>query len=142
MIFTSNLSWQEFAIGVVAAAVGAVGDAIVKSEGLAKFRPRARWILLIFWEPWYVLKGTWLVFSELVRPLGGKRLRGKSHAVPFQYGGQDDASAARRAILAAYVTVSPDSIVVGLDPEKHLVLLHQLGTDEIPELARRLGVES
>ncbi len=142
MIFVSKGSWQEFAIGVLAAAAGATGDAIVKREGLAPFRPQAGWVLLIVWEPWYVLKGTLLVFRELARTLAGGQPKGQFQAVPFRYGGQSETAAGRRAIMAAYTTISPDTIVVGLDKKSQIALLHQLGSCDIPELARRLGVQS
>lgn len=141
MIFVSKASWQELAIGVVAAAAGAIGDAMVKREGLAPFRPQAGWVLLITWEPWYVLKGTVLVFRELARTLTGGQPKGRFQAAPYRYGGQNEAASARRAIMAAYTTISPDTIVVGLDGNKQIALLHQLGSHEVPELARRLGVK-
>lgn len=140
-IFVGNPTWQEFAIGVLAALAGAVGDAIVKREGLAAFRPRAGWVLLIFWEPAYVLKGTVLVFRELARTLGGRQPRGQFQAVPFRFGGQGEAAAGRRALFAAYTTISPDTIVVGMDAKNQIALLHQVGSGEVSELARRLGVK-
>jgi len=141
MMFVSKLSWQETAIGAAAALAGAVGDAIVKSQGLAIFRPRLRWLLLIFWEPWYAIKGTAVVFRELARNLIGKRPRAQFQAVPYQFGGDDEVSAGRRTLFAAYVTISPDTIVVGLDRKQQIALVHQLGSHDLPAIAQQLGAK-
>lgn len=139
MMFVSKISWQEFGIGVLAAIAGAIGDAVVKAEGLALFKPKPRWVLLIFSEPWYVLKGTVLVFRELARVCTGRQPWGGFQSVPFRYGGSNEVASGRRALFAAYTTISPDTIVVGLDRDQHIALLHQLGSREVPELADRLG---
>jgi multisubunit Na+/H+ antiporter MnhE subunit len=141
-IFVGKFTGQEFAIGVAAAAIAAIADAVVKTEGLAPFRPHARWVWLILWEPWYVLKGTAAVFRELARKLLGKRVAARFWAAPYRYGGNDDTAAARRALFIAYMTISPDTIVVGLDKEQQVALIHQLGTQDMPEIGRRLGAEA
>lgn len=140
-IFVSKLSWQELCIGVLAAIAGAIGDAIVKAEGLAPFKPKLRWVLLIFWEPWYVLKGTALVFREFAHACTGRQPRGGFQSVPFRYGGSNEVASGRRALFAAYTTISPDTIVVGLDHDRHIALVHQLRSGELPELANRLGAK-
>lgn len=142
MIFVSKWSWQEFGIGIVAAFLGTLGDAIVKAEGFPPFRPRLRWLLLIFWEPWYVAKGSWIALRELARVLLGKQPEGRFDNVPFNYEGDDPVAIAKRALFAAFVTISPDAIVVGLDGERQSALIHELGPKEISELARRLGAET
>lgn len=142
MIFVGKLDVQEFSIGVAAALMGAVGDAIVKKESLAPFRPRLRWVALIAWEPWYVLKGTFVALRELARTLGGRQPRERFETLPYHCGGHNEVAAAKRALFAAYVTISPDSIVVGLDADRRIALIHQLGSPEVPEVARELGVQA
>jgi len=141
MMFVGKWNWQEFGIGIAAALLGTLGDAIVKAEGFAPFRPRFQWVLLIFWEPWYVAKGSWIALRELARVLVGKQPEGRFESVPFAYGGDDATASARRALFAAFVTISPDAVVVGLDGDSQSALIHQLGPREISELARRLGAQ-
>jgi multisubunit Na+/H+ antiporter MnhE subunit len=141
MIFVSELRWHELEIGIAAALLATIGNWVVTEEGLAAFRPRARWVLLGLWEPWYVVKGMVVVFRELWRTFTGVQPEGRFKAVAYQYGGADPMSTAKRALFAVYVTVSPDTIVVGLDRDQQIALLHQVGPEEISELARRLGAE-
>jgi multisubunit Na+/H+ antiporter MnhE subunit len=140
-VCVDKISWHEFAVGVVAALIGTAGDWLVKAEGFAPFRPHARWLALIFWEPWYVFKGSIAVSRELVRKLAGRPTDSRFRAVPYQFGGNTDVAAAKRALFAAYMTISPDTIVVGLDRGQQLALLHQLGTHDVPELGQRLGAK-
>ena len=126
-------------MGVAVAAAGAVGDVIVKKEGFAAFRPRLHWVALIVWEPWYVIKGTVLALRELARTLAGRQPHFQFRIIPYRYGGQNETAAGKRALFSAYVTISPDTIVVGLDQKRELALLHLLGSEELPEIARELG---
>jgi len=126
-------------MGVAVAAAGAVGDVIVKKEGFAAFRPQFRCVALIVWEPWYVIKGTVLALRELARSLVGRQPHFQFRTVPYRYGSQNETAAGRRALFSAYVTISPDTIVVGLDPKREIALLHILGSEELPKIARELG---
>lgn len=140
MMFVSTLRWHEVAVGMVAASAGTLGNWVVKSEGFAPFHPRVGWVLLILWEPWYVLKGSLIVLRELARVLAGAQPIGQFQAVAFDYGAAENArDAAKRALFAAYITVSPDTIAVGLDSKQKLALLHQLGSKQISQLGRVLG---
>ncbi len=139
MLFVSQLSWQEFWIGFIAAALATLADTMVEAENFAPFQPRMRWVLLIFWEPWYVLKGSIVALRELARTLTGGQPVGRFQAFSYPSGGQDAVAGARRALFAAYVTISPDTIVVGIDRDHNTALLHQIGPTEVSELARELG---
>ncbi len=141
-IFVGNPTWHEISIGLIAALFGATADDIVKAEDFAPFRPHLRWIVLIFWEAWYALKGAVAAFSELARSLTGHKPDAQFLAIPYCYGGDNATAAAKRALFTAYMTISPDTIVVGVDRDKHIALVHQLGSSEIPEIARRLGAEA
>lgn len=142
MLFVSELQLAELAAGVCGAALGAVGDGIVKSKSFAQFRPRLRWLWLFLWEPWYVLKGSVAMLVALLRLIAGKKSKGQFRVVLFHAGGQDAGSAARRALAITEISISPDTIVVGIDRERGFLLLHQISPAPIPVIARRLGAES
>jgi hypothetical protein len=67
--------------------------------------------------------------------------RGSFRAVSFAACGDDGADAGRRALAEALGSLAPNTIVVGIDTERKLVLVHQLhrhgGRDELDPL--RLG---
>lgn len=142
MLFVSQMKRAEFAAGVCAAALGAMADGIVKARRLAKFRPRPRWLALFLWEPWYVLSGSAAILRALARRVMGKKSEAQFRVVPFRAGGTDSKSEARRAIAITAASVSPDTIVVGIDGERGFLLLHQIAPGATPKITRRLGAKS
>lgn len=142
MLFVSQLQVSEFVAGIGAAALGALGDGIVKSKRFAKFRPRAEWLWLFTWEPWYVLTGSGATFRAIAKRLAGKKSDALFRVVPFRPGGDDPESAARLALAIAAISISPETIVVGVDRERGLMLIHLIAPAATPEIARRLGAQS
>src|SRR5579884_77126 len=95
MAFVSQWKMSEFLFGVLFATIGAVADAVVKKEGLAKFKPKLKWLLLIFWEPWYALDGTWATLKAIAKKLAGKKSEAQFKVDSFDAPGLDAESAAK-----------------------------------------------
>ncbi len=142
MLFVSQTQTNEIVAGIAAALIGAVADGVLKAEGYAKFKPRFKWLLLITWEVWYVLAGTWAVMLALARRMVGMESQAQFRAVKFEAGGDDAESWARRSLVTAYMTIPPDSIILGVDRNTKLMLVHEIAPRRTPEIARRLGAES
>ena len=80
--FVSKVELAEALIGVFAAAAAATGHLVIRRRrGFVKFRPKARWFLAFFREPWWVLNGTAVIFRALVR----RTIAGKSPDSNFRY---------------------------------------------------------
>jgi multisubunit Na+/H+ antiporter MnhE subunit len=141
MLFVSSMQLAEFTAGIGGAALGAVADGLVKSKRFAKFRPRLKWLWLFAWEPWYVLTGSAAIFWALARRLAGKKSEAQFRVVPFRAGAEDRESVARRALAISTISISPETIVVGIDRERNFMLLHQIMPAATPEIARRLGAQ-
>lgn len=139
MLFVSQMQRAEFIAGVCAAALGAVGDGIVKSKRFAKFRPRPKWLVLFSWEPWYVLEGSAAILWVLAKRLLGRKSEAQFRVIPFRSGGDDSESAARRALAVITVSISPETIVVGIDRHREFMLLHLIAPTATPKIARKLG---
>lgn len=139
MLFVSQVKGLEVLVGVGVALTGAVGDGIVKARGFTKFQPRTKWLLLLTWEPWYVLTGSVSILRALAKRIAGKKSDAQFRIVPFRAGGNDRRSAARRALTITLISVSPDLIVVGIDKGKSFMLVHQISPSGTPLIAKRLG---
>jgi len=142
MLFVSTLSRAEFVAGLVAAAIASFADAVLKSQGFAKFRPRATWLLLATWEVWYSLSGTWAIMVALAKRVAGKKSEAQFRAVKFDAGGDDGESWARRALVTMYTTIPPNFVVIGIDRDHDLMLVHQVSPTGTPEIAKRLGAQA
>ncbi len=141
MAFASNPTRHELWVGLGAALIGSAANAVVKSQGLARFRPEFRWLLLIFTEPWYVLSGTAALLKALLRTALGKRSEAQFKAVKFAAGGDDARSSARRTLATLYFTIPPNFIVVGIDRKHKLALIHQVRPTPTPWIAKQLGAQ-
>lgn len=139
MLFVCLLHWNEVEAGVVAAAIGAVADAMVKATGFAVFRPRLSHVLLIFRLPAQIISNTVRVFAELFRRMFGGESRASLQLVGFDNGGDEEDAAARRALAICYTTIPANSIVVGIDAEGDFLLLHSLFPEPVSPVTRQLG---
>ena len=54
--------------------------------------------------------------------------------MPFRHGaGESRREAARRALAESFGSLAPNTIVIGIDPERDLILAHQLDLHGGPE---------
>ncbi len=141
MMYTSSPRLSELYVGIAIAALGVFGSCIIRSSGFAEFRARPRWIALALLEPWYVLVGSYRLGVSLVRALLGRGSRARFHAIKFNAGGDDPESSARRTLTIAYLTIPPDSVVVGIDRHANELLLHEIQPGSLPLVARELGAQ-
>lgn len=113
--------------GAVAAAVGATGTTLVYAERLVAFDARARWALGL-WRP--VVQFGFdmrLLSAVLVRALrGGRRAPGALAAVRFEPTGGPGEVSARCALAAAVGSFAPNTIVLDVEADKEVMLVHQL----------------
>jgi hypothetical protein len=72
----------------------------------------------------------WEALAQLARP---RPARGSFRAVRFQAGEPSAEDTGRRAMAEALGSVAPNTIVVGVDPERGLLLVHQLHRQGRPE---------
>lgn len=75
---------------------------------------------------WSVVRDTAIVTGALLRALGGTPPDDRLQRVPFDPGGDDPVSAARRALVVAGTSASPNSIVVDADAERGILIVHRL----------------
>lgn len=138
-LYTSTPKVSELLVGAGAAALAATGSAVVQGQGFAQFAPRPKWLLLFLTEPWYVLSGTAAIFWAMLKRIAGKPSEARFKAFPFDAGGDDHASGARRALAIALTTVPPNFIVVGIDREHNFMLVHQVSPSGAPWVSKQVG---
>jgi hypothetical protein len=61
--------------------------------------------------------------AQVVAP---REAHGSLRAVPFRAGGDDSSDAGRRALAEGLGSLAPNTIVIGVDGERDLLLVHQL----------------
>ncbi len=149
MLFVSDVSIRDFVIGLVA--VGLTSAVVVSAQRLMRvqFRPTVRELAEAWRIPWYGISGTFDVVVVLAKQLFlGQRAPSVLSAIPFDPGGDDAHSAARRALALTYTTITPNSIVLGLvrrgdgghDPfGTDVMLCHYVRPGPVRQMTRNLG---
>jgi hypothetical protein len=146
LLLAAKLSTQEVAAAAVAAVVGVAATYVFGTLHLNGYRPTLRQLALIRHLPGTVLSDSLRLLRVAAHRLAGRPPGGVLTAASFDPGGpadDDPAAAARRALVVAYTNVGPNTVVLGIIPEQHLLLYHQLdpGGNPVPRVARELGAK-
>src|SRR5436305_343895 len=122
-----DVSLLAHAISQLGVRCGDAQIATALTKDGAQVRPRARWLLRL-WRP--ILRVpvdiallTGVVLRQLVRrdrQVGGLR------AIPFSAVGDDAVDQARRAIAEGAGSFAPNTVVIGVDADRNLLIAHQL----------------
>jgi multisubunit Na+/H+ antiporter MnhE subunit len=140
--FVDSTAPHELLAGAIAAALGAVGSELARTEARPRFGPHVRWLLQAWRVPGYVLLGCWVLLMKLGRrTFAGDRTAGLFELVPFDAGGDDPPAVARRALAIIFTTLPPNFLIVGIDRQRNLMLFHQVKKDPVPEVTRLLGAK-
>jgi multisubunit Na+/H+ antiporter MnhE subunit len=121
LLAAGALTRTELVAGLLAGAVSATSMLVVRHQRLFRFGFRARWLLDARAAPWQVLRDSVVVLAALAR---GPRSLWRER--PFPAGGADAASAGRRAFHAWAGSLGPNTVVVDIDRDRDVALVHDL----------------
>ncbi len=140
LLFTTTLAWSETVVGVAAAALAATGTEAVRGAEHPRFLPQIRWLIQFRRLPAEILRDCMLLMRKLMHMcFRGDRRTGEFRTVPFRAGGATSRSAARRALAILYTTLPPNTIVIGIDRTRDVMLLHLLTPDAASITGRPMG---
>jgi hypothetical protein len=142
LIDTTDL--PELIVGAGAAAIAATGFELAREQRVAGgMSARLRWLGRLYRPllnvPSDVLALTWLAARQLIRP---RKVNGEFRSAPFRTHAQKRETG-RRALAESFGSFAPNTIIIGVDAERELLLGHQLrrrGGDEAIDVLR-LGRE-
>jgi multisubunit Na+/H+ antiporter MnhE subunit len=134
MVLTDSVRIEELLAGAVIAALAATAADVVRRQRLAPQALRPRYAL-----------GVWRVLLRAVPDVGRltraafaqaverRPVRGELVAIPFPHTADDPDDATRRAIAVGLGSIAPNSIIVGVDREAGVLLVHQLEPTRNPD---------
>ncbi len=92
--------------------------------------------------PWYMVCDTWIVILVFLSDLLHLRPAGSYYRVcGFKCSKRDPAIVGRGVLATMYMTATPNSIVLGIDPQSSRMLFHQLERASVPQMVRALGAQ-
>lgn len=121
-------SLPEVIVGVAAATIAATGFELAREQQTAGgLSTRVRWLATLHRPllkvPSDIAVVSMLAFRQLIRP---KPVNGTFRAVPYRCGSEHDIETGRRALSESFGSFAPNTIIVGVDVERELILGHQL----------------
>lgn len=141
LLFVNTTMVHELWMAALASVLTATAAELVRARPFASFRPRVWWVIQAWREPWYIVEGCasilWTFLKHFFKPEPSV-LR----SVVFDAGGSDPQSAARRALAITYTTLPPNFVVLGIDLDKNVMVVHQVSQTETPTMTRNLGAKS
>ena len=92
--------------------------------------------------PWYMASDTWVVTLIFFKDLLHLRSAGSYYRVcGFKCSKRDPAILGRGVLTTIYMTATPNTIALGIDPQSSRMLFHQLERTSVPKMARALGAQ-
>jgi hypothetical protein len=124
---------ELYVLALVALACG-IGFELAREQGFVEALIMPGWLLrgwrLVWRIPSDIAIVCWEALAQLVRP---RRARGVFRATSFAATRQTSADGGRRALAETVGSFAPNTIVVGVDAERGLLLTHQLRRDGGPQ---------
>ncbi len=143
LVFVAGAPAQECLLGAVCALACTAFMAYMWRAQADHFAWNVRDVLEIRHVPGQIVHDAFLVIGILSRDLFGIRAAESLymvHAFDASSSQPPDArKLARETLAVAYMTASPNSIVLGIHQHRKLMLVHQLAETPLSEMARELG---
>jgi hypothetical protein len=132
LIDTTSLPELYVLAGVALAC--AIGFQLAREQGFVEARILPWWLLRswrLLWKiPSDIVIVCWEALAQLVRP---RPVRGAFRATAFAATGETSGDTGRRALAETVGSFAPNTIIVGVDAERGLLLTHQLRRQGPPE---------
>jgi hypothetical protein len=143
LIYVSTTASNELLVGAAAAALAATGAEAVRGLNFARFYPHVKWLGLFWHIPGSIVADCWTLTRVLAaRIFLGREMEGYTATIPFEPGGADPRSAARRAVAVTLSSLGPNFIAIRIDRTEKLLLYHEVRFTGVPVMLKKLGVES
>jgi multisubunit Na+/H+ antiporter MnhE subunit len=126
LAFVDTVATGEVLLGLVAAAVAATAAEMVRDQDLVRFRLKVSWLRDLYRLPGQVLADSGMLAVALWRRLTGRPVHGGFRTLRFPIDPDEALSAGRRALVTGFVSLTPNTYVVGVE-EDGVMLVHQLG---------------
>jgi len=142
LLLIDTVDLPELIVAAGAAVLAATGFELAREQQTAGgLRARLRWAGTLHRPikkvPSDIAALTALAVRQLVRP---RPVNGEFRAVPFRCGDEPKLETGRQAMAESFGSFSPNTIIVGVDAERELILGHQLRPGGGPEAIDVLGL--
>ena len=127
VMLDDSIATDELLAGAAAAALAALLAELVSYQAATRFRMRIAWIVPALRLPGEVARDMVIVYAALWRRLAGGQQPDSAFAeVPARFGDDTPEGVTRRTLLVGGRSLAPNTFVLGIDPERDVMVVHQL----------------
>ena len=131
---------HEMIVGAVVVAISTAFCGLLFSTSGLPLQVQWRDLLLFWRVPLAIVQDTGVLIAVLFADLFRGRPAGSFYCVcGFKSSRRDPVIVGRMALAVMYTTMSPNTIVIGVDPTQSHMLFHQLQRGVVPRLTQMLG---
>ena len=127
VMLDDSIATDELLTGAGAAALAALFADMITYQAATRFRMRIRWLVPALSLPGQVVHDTVIVYRALWRRLvHGEQPPSAFGELPARYGNDTPQGMTRRTLLVGGINVAPNTFVLGIDPERDVMVVHRL----------------
>ena len=127
VMLDDSVATDELLAGAGAAALAALLAERVTYQAASRFRMRVEWLLPALRLPGEVARDMVIVYAALWRRLAGGQQPDSAFAeLPTRFGDDTPEGVTRRTLLIGGRSLAPNTFVLGIDPERDVMVVHQL----------------
>lgn len=139
LAFANNAGWREILVGGAASAAGALAVARFQRRTQLYYHLRMIYLSQLLRVPATIISGTWNMLRATALRILGRELPGGIAAVHYRIGDNGPSSRGRRALAITFLTLGPNSLVLGFPPGQHHFFFHTLIPETLPPFMLRMG---
>jgi multisubunit Na+/H+ antiporter MnhE subunit len=134
VMLDDSIATDELLAGAGAAALAALLAEQVTYQAASRFRMRISWLVPALRLPGEVAGDMVIVYAALWRRLAGGQQPDSAFAeLPARFGDDTGAGVTRRTLLIGGRSLAPNTFVLGIDPERDVMVVHQLVAGRRPD---------
>jgi len=138
LLLCGSLEWPELWVGAACALGSAWLAAVLRRAGVIPFDPGPAWLTKLPRLWLHLVVESWQLFVHLLRTLRARRPEGTFVSLERRWTPGDPAAGRERAWITLAMSVTPNTVVVGIDVASGRILLHQL----LPQEDARASLEA
>ena len=127
VMLDDSIATDELLAGAGAAALAALLAEVVTYQAATRLRIRVTWLIPALSLPGQVVRDTGIIYHALWRRLvHGEQPPSAFVELPARYGNDTPEGMTRRTLLVGGTSVAPKTFVLGIDPERDVMVVHRL----------------
>ena len=141
LVLANSYGVREVAAGALSAGLVTFFAALFAGKNSERYEIRMSYLAPAIHIPGLLLSDTWILLIAIKRKLLGSRTVSHIVGVSFRSGGDDAAARTRRAVVITYLTLTPNTVALGISEHSDLLFFHALLPRPVPSFVKSLGSE-